>query len=132
MRPLAVHKGLELACVIHDTVVTHGDGDALLHAFMNVIDNAIKYTDKGSILVALIRDGSLARITIADTGIGIAAADIPRIFDRFMRLEAARSAPGTGLGLAITKAIIAGHRGSISVISEPGKGTEICILLPLI
>ncbi|HUW68673.1 MAG TPA: HAMP domain-containing sensor histidine kinase [bacterium] len=132
LRPLAVHKGLELACVIHDTVVTHGDGDALLHAFMNVIDNAIKYTDKGSILVALIRNGSLAKITIADTGIGIAAADISRIFDRFMRLEAARSAPGTGLGLAIAKAIIAGHRGSISAISEPGKGTEISILLPLI
>lgn len=132
LRPLAIDKGLDLACVVHDTLITHGDGDALLHAFMNVIDNAIKYTEKGSILVDSIKYGASAKITISDTGIGIASADIPFIFDRFFRLEAARSAPGTGLGLAISKAIIARHHGSVSVSSEPGKGTAITISLPLI
>ncbi len=132
MRPLAVSKGLDMVCTIHDVLVTHGNSDALLHAFMNLIDNAIKYTEKGSIRVTSIKDGSSAKITISDTGIGIAASDIPLIFDRFFRLEAARSAPGTGLGLSISQTIIAGHHGSIRVESEPLKGTEFIISLPLI
>lgn len=131
LRPLAASKGLILQCVNHDPLVIHGDADSLVHALVNVVDNAIKYTEKGSVHVSSRKDGTAASITIQDTGIGIAAANIPRIFDRFMRLEAARSTPGTGLGLAISKAIIERHHGSIHVKSEPGIGTTITITLPL-
>lgn len=131
LRPLAEGKRLGLACEIHDDLPILGDEDAILHAFINVVDNAIKYTDRGSVTVRAIREGDDALVLVRDTGVGIEGSDLPNVFDRFFRGEKSRTVPGSGLGLAIAKAIIEGHRGRISVKSEPGKGTEMAIRLPL-
>jgi len=100
----------------------------------NVIDNAIKYTPRGgSVHTSLTRVGKKAIIRISDTGIGIPAADLPHIFDRFYRVDKARSRAtgGTGLGLSIVKQMVILHGGTISAASEEGKGTTFTIELPL-
>jgi flagellar hook-basal body complex protein FliE len=110
-----------------------GDAGALRRALGNLVDNAIKYTPAGgkveiSLLVGEGRGkGELeARIVVRDTGIGIDSADAARIFDPFVRLDAARSrdAGGTGLGLALVRAIVEAHGGAIAVDSAPGAGSR--------
>lgn len=129
--PLARGKGLGFSCVAEGELRLLGDEDALLHALGNVVDNAIKYTDDGSVTLRASRVGDDAVIEVRDTGVGIAAADLPHIFDRFFRAEESRTAPGSGLGLAISKAILEKHGGGISARSESGKGTVVMIRLPL-
>jgi len=103
-----------------------------------LLDNAIKYTPPGgSVTVGLrieSRSGSagVARISVVDTGIGIARADLPHVFERFYRADRARQTGGTGLGLAIGKWISEAHGGSITVESETGSGSIFTITLPLL
>ena len=111
-----------------------GDTVKLQQVFYNVIDNAIKYTPRGGeVHVSLARAGKRAIIRISDTGIGIPADDLPHIFDRFYRVDKARSRAtgGTGLGLSIVKQIVQLHGGSILATSEEGHGTTFVIELPL-
>ncbi len=99
----------------------------------NLISNAVKYTlGQGEIHIKISRDDRHVRILVADNGIGIAARHIPRLFDRFYRVDDARSAEisGTGLGLSIVKSIVDLHHGSITVLSETGVGTQIEVILP--
>jgi two-component system, OmpR family, phosphate regulon sensor histidine kinase PhoR len=100
---------------------------------VNLVDNALKYTEKGSIRVGCAAAGPSIRITVSDTGIGIPEEYIPRIFERFYVVDKSRSRKlgGTGLGLAIVKHIVSVHRGSIEVESRPGSGTTFTILLPV-
>jgi two-component system phosphate regulon sensor histidine kinase PhoR len=115
-------------------VTVNGDASALERTVLNLLDNAVAYTDEGgSVSVILAKDSLQARITIKDTGIGISEADMPNIFKRFYKADAARShRPGSaGLGLAIVKEIVTSHGGSISVTSQIGKGTEFTLLFPL-
>jgi len=103
-----------------------GDTHKLRQLVGNLVDNAIKYTpDGGTVTVSVFRDGEWARLQVADTGIGIAPEDLPHIFDRFYRVDKARSraSGGTGLGLAIVKAIAEQHGGKVTVSSEPGEGS---------
>jgi signal transduction histidine kinase len=102
----------------------------------NLLTNAIKYTPaEGQVSVASVLDGGRVVLTVQDSGIGIAAGDLPHIFDRFWRADPARSRtgsrPGTGLGLAISKWIAEAHGGSIEAQSRPGRGTTITVRLPL-
>src|SRR4029453_12828969 len=97
--------------------------------------NAIKYTPSGgTVALGLAQEDGAVVFTVADTGIGIAAGDLPHIFDRFWRADPARSRtgdrPGTGLGLAITKWIAEAHGGSITVQSRPGRGSLFTVRLP--
>ncbi len=110
-----------------------GDWDRLEQLLFNIVGNAIKYTpDYGSITVYVGRRDNHACISVVDTGIGIPEKDLGRIFERFYRVDKARSRQmgGTGLGLSIAKEIAESHGGSIEAKSEPNKGTEITILLP--
>jgi heavy metal sensor kinase len=111
-----------------------GDAGALKRALGNLVDNAVKYTPAGGKveLSLLVSDGQ-ARIVVRDTGIGIDAADAARIFDPFVRLDAARSrdAGGAGLGLALVRAIVEAHGGTITVDSTPGAGSRFTVSLPL-
>ncbi len=111
----------------------NADRNSMEGIFTNVISNAIKYTHEGgSILVRLEHENSFAKISVADTGIGIKQEDISRIFDRFYRVKSGetRQIIGTGLGLSIVKSVVDSHLGSITVESEEGRGTTFTILLP--
>jgi signal transduction histidine kinase len=100
----------------------------------NLISNALKFTPAGgSVTVGLHRRNGLAVIEVADTGIGIPAAEQVRLFERFYRTSGAteRSIPGIGLGLSISRAIALGHGGAITVHSEEGRGTTFTVELPI-
>ncbi|MCL2057924.1 MAG: cell wall metabolism sensor histidine kinase WalK [Oscillospiraceae bacterium] len=110
------------------------DKDKLAQVFINVIGNAIKYThDEGNITVYISRMAEEVHIKVSDTGIGIPSEDIPRLTERFFRVDKARSREmgGTGLGLSIAEEIIGAHQGSMSILSELGKGTDVLIRLPI-
>ena len=112
-----------------------GDRLKLQQVVYNVIDNAIKYTPRGGeVRVELSRAGKRAVIRVEDTGIGIPQEDLPHIFDRFYRVDKARSREtgGTGLGLSIVRQIVLLHNGDIHAESEENKGTVFIIELPLI
>jgi len=100
--------------------------------FLNLIDNAIKYTDKGTISIHVSRENGNVAISVQDEGIGIQEEHLPRIFERFYVVDKSRSrkSGGTGLGLSIVKHIVSLHNGAISVKSELGKGTTFRIVLP--
>jgi len=110
------------------------DRDSFEQVLMNVLSNAIKYTERGGhIDIDAFVKNSLVHICVRDTGIGIPETELPRIFERFYRVEKARSRAmgGTGLGLAITKQIVEEHGGTIEAASKEGEGTTITIKLPL-
>ena len=110
------------------------DKDKLAQVFVNVIGNAIKYTtDEGSITVYISRMSDEVHIKISDTGIGIPIEDIPRLTERFFRVDKARSRDigGTGLGLSIANEIVGAHHGSMTINSKLGKGTDVLIRLPI-
>ena len=112
----------------------YGDKERILQVVINIISNAVKYNRKnGSITVSGGSDGEKVLISVADTGIGIPKEDLPRIFDRFYRVDKARSRKmgGTGLGLAIAKEIVEAHGGSISFDSVYGKGSTVTVFFPV-
>jgi heavy metal sensor kinase len=130
LRPLAEDKGLELAAHISDNLTLTGDRDALIRLFVNLLDNALKYTEQGQIsLAATPQPDGFVKVTIADTGVGIAAAHLPHIFDRFYRVDKSRTTSGAGLGLAIALSIARAHGGTISVESKLGQGTTFIVEL---
>jgi two-component system phosphate regulon sensor histidine kinase PhoR len=110
-----------------------GDRFRLEQMLINLLDNALRYTEQGGAFVRLRRGEDGLAITVGDSGIGIPAADLPRIFERFFVVDKARSrlSGGTGLGLAIVKHIVRLHGGRIEVESAPGRGTEFTVTLPL-
>ena len=111
-----------------------GDRERIEQVVVNILSNAVKYTPSGGhIRLAACEGGkNTVRITVQDDGIGIPAEDVPRLFERFYRVDKARSraAGGTGLGLAIAKEIVEKHGGHIELASEYGKGTTVHITLP--
>jgi signal transduction histidine kinase len=110
------------------------DRDALAIVLANLVDNAIKYTPEGgSISVATGRDGIYATVSVRDTGIGLSPEDRERVFEEFYRVrsEQTHGITGTGLGLSLVKRLVEQHQGSISVDSEPGKGSTFTVRLPI-
>ena len=131
-RVLADHKDVKLRDRTESPVPARGDAKRLSQALNHLVVNAIKFTAPGGeIFVNSTADGE-PELIITDTGVGIPAADLPHVFDRFFRSAAADSmaAPGPGLGLAIVRSIIDAHHGSIHVQSEPGIGTTVRVTLP--
>jgi signal transduction histidine kinase len=109
------------------------DSDRLSQAVINLLSNALKFTpSRGFVKVHVGGSKSGVLLSVSDTGIGIAAKDLPFVFERFYRADSsrARSTGGSGIGLAITRAIVEAHGGSITASSEPGKGSEFVIGLP--
>lgn len=132
MEILAVQKGISIDFVSQKGIILPMDRDKIIRAFVNILDNAIKYTPEyGKLSVEVIREGDTAIVTIADTGIGIPQQDLPHIFDRFYQVDKSRSSEGFGLGLSIARSIIEAHGGSIAVESRQGHGTTFLISLPL-
>jgi heavy metal sensor kinase len=115
-------------------VSLNGDDELLKRLLLNLLDNAVKYTPSGGeIRLSLAVHNGDARITVNDTGVGIAAEDQPRVFDRFYRVDKARSRAlgGAGLGLSIARWIVEAHEGTLSLESEVGTGSTFTVDLPL-
>ena len=128
-------KGQLLECYVTSNVPeVYGDRDGIERVITNIVTNSIKYTpEKGNIKVYVGSVHDDAYIKIIDNGIGIPQKDLPRVFERFYRVDKARSREmgGTGLGLPIAKEIIEANGGSIDIKSEVGKGTEVIIKVPI-
>ena len=132
---LCQEKGLSCQLGQIQDLVVKGDAARLRELFMNLLDNAIRYTPApGTVSVSLHREGEMAIVAIKDTGVGIAAEDMPFIFERFYRVDKARSRAqgGTGLGLAICRYIAEAHGGKIEVESQVGVGSTFSVWLPLL
>ncbi|MEK6599028.1 MAG: ATP-binding protein [Deltaproteobacteria bacterium] len=132
--PLAKDKGIDMVMAKKESVIIMGDKLGIGQLLFNLIYNAIKYTSKdGRIEISLEQSDNWAIIKVIDTGIGIAEEDLPHIFDRFYRVDKARTtgAGGVGLGLSICKEIAEAHGGKIEVESEAGKGSVFKVYLPL-
>ena len=109
------------------------DPGRLRQVVANRLDNALKYTPAGgAVTVCVGQGGGGVRLAVCDTGIGVAAADVPRLFDEFYRVRGATTAaiPGTGLGLSIVKRLVELHQGRVTVRSAPGAGSEFAVVLP--
>jgi signal transduction histidine kinase len=134
-RPIATAAGISLNLDIVDDVVIKADSVRLGQACDNLISNAIKFTPSGgSVTVGLTGSSPTAVITVTDTGMGIAADELDKLFSRFFRATTAtrNAVPGVGLGLAITRAIARAHGGDMGVTSEEGVGTCFSMILPLV
>ncbi|BEQ14249.1 sensor histidine kinase [Desulfoferula mesophila] len=132
---LAQAQGVELGRRLpRDPLVFAADGRQVEQAVLNLLDNAIKYTGQGGrVTLAMEEDDGQAVISVSDTGPGIAAEYLPRLFERFFRVDNNRSRElgGTGLGLAIVKHIAQVHHGKVEVTSTPGEGSTFRLILPL-
>ena len=134
LEPVAQARDLDLHCVVHQPVTVTGDRGWLERLLLNLLDNAIKYTpSRGHIRVGVSRENHHARVDVSDTGPGIPADAVPHIFERFYRVDPARSSTveGAGLGLSLAKWIVDHHQGRIDVRSEPGAGSTFTIWLPV-
>ena len=127
------HSHTMKLCVEPGLPQVRADRERIMQVMMNIVSNSIKYTpDGGQIQISAGQNGSRVWMQVDDNGIGIPAADRPRIFERFYRVDKARSrqSGGTGLGLSIAKWIIDRHGGWFEVVSREGVGTRISFLLP--
>ena len=144
MKPLADKNGHRLLSSIDDTLPPmEGDDDRLVQVLTNLLDNAVKYTPAGGTITVgakLVSDsgsaeqpGRMIELSVADTGIGIPEQDRPRVFERFYRVDKARSRElgGTGLGLAIVKHIVEGHGGQVWVEGNHPQGSRVVVRLPV-
>jgi len=132
---LANEKNIKISIAFLEPVQINGDAVRLRQMVWNILHNAIKYTQPGGqIKISLEDKEGSAFLTIQDTGIGITEEHLPNIFNRFFRVDKARSREegGSGLGLSICKHIVEAHRGQIEVESQLGKGTKFKIRLPKI
>lgn len=130
MQPLAGAKNQQLKMERVDKVKLQGNADSLKQVLYILLDNAIKYSGSGSITtVSLMKQASVVKLIVRDTGKGIPKRDLPHIFNRYYRAD--KKTKGTGLGLAIAAKLVAQHEGTIKVTSEVHKGTNFTVTLPL-
>ena len=133
-RLAAEDRNIEVALVSSGDCAVWGDHELLVTAIRNLIGNAVAYSDPHTQVVVAVRAaaGDLVELAVTDQGQGIAPADQQRIFERFYRVDSARSRStgGTGLGLSIVKHVAANHGGEVSVWSEPGRGSTFTLRLP--
>ena len=128
---VAEDKGIAMAIVPNADLAVEGDRIRLRQVLANLLDNAVKYTPPGGrIEIGSYEHGSDVRIVVEDTGRGIPAEEMPRIWERLYRGDMSRSERGLGLGLSLVKAIVEAHNGSIDVTSRDGQGTRMTIQLP--
>ncbi len=134
LQPIIDQKGQQISLSIGDSCDIYADKSKLNQVIYNLMENAVKYTQAGGqIKVSLQRQGREARLTVVDNGPGIPKENLPHIFDRFYRVDKARSREkgGTGLGLSIVHQLVLLHGGEIRVESEEGKGAAFIVELPL-
>lgn len=133
MEPLAEARAIVLRVGRLEPAIVQGDPGWLERLLLNLLDNAIKYTEAGWVEVRLRRSDGEAILEVEDTGVGLSAEDARHVFDKFFRADPARSQPnaGAGLGLALVRWIAEQHRGTVAVSSRPGRGSTFTVTLPL-
>jgi two-component system phosphate regulon sensor histidine kinase PhoR len=134
MQPMAQDEQVEINLAADSGIMVQGDRDELVQVIQNLIENALKYAGTGKrVDIEITRRGGNAELTVADYGPGIAPEHLPRLTERFYRInvQESRSRGGTGLGLAIVKHILNRHHGKLAIASEPGKGSRFTVQLPL-
>jgi heavy metal sensor kinase len=128
---VAEEKGVTLRAAIPDGLRLRADPRRLRQAVANLVDNALKYTAAGGrVEIAVQSDNNQVAIAVRDTGMGIKPEELPRVWERLYRGEAARSERGLGLGLSVARAVVAAHKGRVEARSQPGAGSEFVIRLP--
>jgi heavy metal sensor kinase len=128
--PLANERGVKVSTELAPAEI-EGDSERLTLVVTNLLTNAVQYNhDGGQVKVGAKLENGMAVLTVSDTGQGIPAEDVPRVFERFYRADKSRSSGNAGLGLAISKALVAAHGGSIDVVSEENVGTTFTVRLP--
>lgn len=116
---------------IPEEVVLYADQSLMTQLALNLMENAVKYGKQGGCIVCEAKRRShQCELYIRDDGIGIGEDELPRVFDRFYRADAARDRSGTGLGLSIVRWIVEAHHGRISIQSAKGRGTTVAVILP--
>jgi Signal transduction histidine kinase len=129
------HQGITVECFRENEWFIEADHDKIGQVMVNLINNSLKYTPVGGTITINIsnRPPDMTEISVKDTGIGVSSTDLPHIFERFYRADKSRNrlSGGSGIGLAIVKVIVEAHKGTVKVQSEPGKGTEFIVSLPL-
>ena len=132
VRDAAARKVLTLDVDIDAAPSVYADATALRQVLANLVSNAVRHTESGTVTVFSRRESGGVAVGVRDTGVGIAAEHLPRIFERFYRVDAGRSRSegGTGLGLAIVKHLVEAHGGSVMAQSQPGVGTTITAFFP--
>ena len=134
VRLLAREKHVNLVFEGNRSAFVKADEMRLRQVFRNLLDNAVQYTSAGGeVRLGVDVAGSRVKVSVLDTGIGIPAESLPKIFDRFYRVDKARNRAhgGSGLGLSLAKTFVEAHGGTIEVTSEPGKGSMFTVYLPL-
>jgi signal transduction histidine kinase len=134
MSLLAEDKQISLTCSAPSQVWIEGDRARLKQVIVNLLDNAIKYTGQGgAIALRVVSNGNHASLEVEDTGMGIPREALSRVFERFYRVDKARSRElgGAGLGLSIVKSICTAHHGRVEASSQPGQGSRFRVELPL-
>jgi PAS domain S-box-containing protein len=134
MSLLAKEKGLDLAVDVDDSIPKIWlDKDKIIQVLTNLVSNAIKYTEKGNITISTKQEDNTVHVIVRDTGMGIKAEDMQKLFQAFKQLDKTgdKKKGGTGLGLAISKEIILAHKGKIWAESEAGKGSSFHFILPI-
>jgi signal transduction histidine kinase len=130
-RDVADAKGVSLTSESDATVAVSADRVRLEQVAANLIDNALKYTPRGGQVTARVSGGDgYGLIRVRDTGSGIPADELPRIWERLFRGDSSRAERGLGLGLSLVKAIVEAHGGTVSVESAAGKGSTFTVALP--
>lgn len=131
LQPLADEQHVRLTATLPPLEIT-GDAEQIAQVVTNLVVNALQYNRPGGqVCLQLARQGGAAVLAVSDTGVGIPAADLPRVFERFYRADQSRSAGGLGLGLAISRAIVEAHHGRIEVTSQENAGTTFTVTLPV-
>ncbi|WP_321393528.1 ATP-binding protein [uncultured Desulfuromusa sp.] len=127
--PVAEDKNIRISLkIIDDPLIISGDRSRLQRAFANLLDNALKFTQReGWIALEAKQENHDVTVRIADSGAGISAKDLPRIWERFYRADSSRSTPGTGLGLSLVQSIILAHDGKINITSTEKAGTQVTV-----
>lgn len=123
---------IQLKTQIADDIKFVGDETSIRELLYILLENAAKFTEKGSISVSLTSINNYIKLIVEDTGIGITQRDLPHVFDRFYQATKNRQKEGTGLGLSIAQAVVSHHQGHISVESEFGQGTKFIVSLPIL
>jgi signal transduction histidine kinase len=129
-RVIGEEKGLTIQTDLQGPCIDEIDAVRMRQAFANLLDNAVKYTEPGGqVAVTCRRDQDEITVTVRDTGMGIPAAELPKIWDRLYRGDQSRSQRGLGLGLSLVKAFVEANGGRVEVKSEPDKGSEFTVRL---